>query len=197
MSGHNRWSQIKHKKGTADQKRGQLFSKLSQLISLAARHGTDPDGNQELKNAIEKARAVDMPKDNIDRAIQRVTEKGAAQLEELTIEVVGPEGSAWLISAITDNRNRTMGELKVILNEHGLKLATPGAVGWMFERSPSGMVAKYPTSPNPELQEKLDHAVSALEEQADVQTIYPNYAHSRNWSGHDNYWLWDNRKRSS
>lgn len=180
MSGHNRWSQIKHKKGATDQKRGQLFSKLSQLISLAARRGTDPEGNQELKNAIEKARAVDMPKENIERAIQRASDKSTTQLEELTIEVVGPEGSAWIINAITDNRNRTMGEIKIILNEHNLKLATPGAVGWMFERGPGGMTAKYPISPNPVLQEKLDQAMSALEEQADTQVIYPNYAHSGN-----------------
>ena len=100
MSGHSKWSQIKHKKGVADQKKGQLFSKLSKVISMAARRGIDQVMNIELKNAVEKAREASMPKENIERAIKRVSDKNIAQLEELTIEAVGPESLALIITAV-------------------------------------------------------------------------------------------------
>src|SRR3989344_4091336 len=121
MSGHSKWSQIKHKKGVADQKKGRIFSKLSKVISMAARRGPDPAMNMELKNAIEKAKEASMPKENIERAIKRVSDKNAAQLEDLVIEAIGPESLALIITAITDNKNRTMGEVKNILSEYNYK----------------------------------------------------------------------------
>ena len=108
MSGHSRWSQIKHKKGANDKKRAQLFSKLSKLISLAARKGANPETNMELKNAIEQARSFDVPNDNIERAIKKASDKSATQLEELSIEAIGPGGIALKIKAITDHSNRTI-----------------------------------------------------------------------------------------
>src|SRR3989344_4801240 len=117
MSGHSKWSQIKHKKALTDKKKGQIFSKLSRLITLAAKKGTDPKSNPSLAQAIENARAVNMPNDNIERAIKKVSEKDQTQLEELSIEALGPSGVALKIRAITDNRNRTMAEIKKILTE--------------------------------------------------------------------------------
>src|SRR3989338_41061 len=122
MSGHSKWSQIKHQKALTDKKKGQLFSKTSKLISLAARKGTSPENNLELKNAIEKARAMNMPNDNIQRAIKKVSDKSEAQLEELSIEAIGPGGIALRIKAITDNKNRTISEIKNILNDHASKM---------------------------------------------------------------------------
>src|SRR3989344_5828571 len=141
MSGHSKWSQIKHKKGAADQKKGQLFSKLSKVISMAARRGPDPAMNVELKNAIEKAKEASMPKENIERAIKRVSDKNAAQLEELVIEAIGPESLALIITAITDNKNRTMAEVKKILSEFNYK---QGSVMWGFTKQGKDFVPQYP-----------------------------------------------------
>ena len=175
MSGHSKWSQIKHKKGVADQKKGQLFSKLSKIISLAARHGTDPEMNVELKNAIEKAREANMPKENIERAIKRVSDKNAAQLEELTIEVIGPESLALIITAITDNKNRTMGEVKNILSEFGYKIAQQGAVLWMFDKKEQEFVPKYPVQNLSEnTKNSLEKILEKLDDNEDVQEVYEN-----------------------
>ena len=114
MSGHSRWSQIRHKKALTDQKKGQIFSKLSRLITLAAKKGIDPKTNPTLSQTIEKAKATNMPKENIDRAVKKVSDKDQGQLEELLIEALGPEGIALRIKAITDNRNRTFPEIKKI-----------------------------------------------------------------------------------
>src|SRR5438094_3565486 len=136
MSGHSHWATIKHKKGAIDAKRGKLWSKLSRAIIIAARHGGgDPSMNLKLRYAIDKAREVSMPKDNIDRAIKRGTgESGGEALEELTYEGFGPGGTAILIDVMTDNRNRTSGEVRKILERAGGKLGSAGNVGYLFER---------------------------------------------------------------
>ena len=125
MSGHSKWSQIKRQKGVADAKRGQVFTKLAKIVTVAAkRGGGDPAMNPSLRVAIEQARAENMPKDNIDRAIKRGTgELGGAVIEELRYEVYGPAGVAIVIDAVTDNPNRTTAEVKATLNKHGGKLA--------------------------------------------------------------------------
>lgn len=177
MSGHNKWQQIRHKKGIADQKKGQLFSKLSKVISIAARHGTDPAMNVELKNAIEKAKEASMPKENIERAIKRVADKNAAQLEELVIEVIGPESLALIITAITDNKNRTMGKVRNILSEFGWKVAQQGAMMWMFDKKDQEFVPKYPienTSEN--TKSNLEKLLEKLEDHEDIQEVYDNSA---------------------
>ena len=175
MSGHSKWSQIKHKKGVADQKKGQLFSKLSKVISMAARRGADPEMNIELKNAIEKAREANMPKENIERAIKRVSDKNAAQLEELIIEAVGPESLALIITAITDNKNRTMGEVKNILAEHGYKIAQQGAALWMFDKQGRKFVPKYPVDNLSEsTKNSLEKIMEKLDGNEDTQEVYVN-----------------------
>ena len=137
MSGHSKWSSIKHKKGAADARRGQLFSKLSRAIIVAAKEGgADPSGNLALQNAIEKARSYSMPKDNIERAIAKGSgsDAEAASFETVVYEGYGPEGVAVLVEALTDNRNRTASEVRHAFTKHGGNLGTTGAVAWQFER---------------------------------------------------------------
>jgi YebC/PmpR family DNA-binding regulatory protein len=137
VSGHSKWSSIKHKKGAADSKRGQLFSKLSRAIIVAAKEGgPDPAGNLALQNAIEKARSYSMPKDNIERAIAKGSgaEADAASFETVVYEGYGPEGVAVLVEAVTDNRNRTASEVRHLFSKYGGNLGTTGAVAWQFER---------------------------------------------------------------
>ncbi|MGZ4385831.1 MAG: YebC/PmpR family DNA-binding transcriptional regulator [Gaiellaceae bacterium] len=137
MSGHSKWSSIKHKKGAADIKRGKLFSKLSRAIIVAAREGgPDPEGNLALQNAIEKARSYSMPKDNIERAVARGAGADAASgaFETVVYEGYGPSGVALLVEALTDNRNRTASEVRHSFDKYGGNLGTDGSVAWLFER---------------------------------------------------------------
>jgi YebC/PmpR family DNA-binding regulatory protein len=137
VSGHSKWSTIKHKKGAADAKRGQLFTKLSRAIIVAAKDGgPDPAGNLALQNAIEKARSYSMPKDTIERAIARGSgaDADASAFETVVYEGYGPEGVAVLIEALTDNRNRTASDVRHVFSKHGGNLGTTGAVAWLFER---------------------------------------------------------------
>jgi YebC/PmpR family DNA-binding regulatory protein len=137
VSGHSKWSTIKHKKGAADAKRGQLFTKLSKAIIVAAKEGgPDPAANLSLQNAIEKAKSYSMPKDTIERAIARGagTDADAAAYETIVYEGYGPEGVAVLVEALTDNRNRTASEVRHLFAKHGGNLGTTGAVAWLFER---------------------------------------------------------------
>lgn len=136
MSGHSKWATIKRKKGAADAKRGQLFSKLSRAIIVAAKEGGgDPDANAALANAIQKARDHSMPKDNIERAIQRGAGSGEGDAyEAITYEGYAPGGVAVICSILTDNRNRTASDLRHIFTKNGGSLATPGSVAWQFER---------------------------------------------------------------
>ena len=137
MSGHSKWSSIKHKKGAADAKRGQLFSKLSRAILVAAKEGGgDPANNLALQNAIEKARSYSMPKDNIDRAIAKGSgaDADADAFETIVYEGYGPEGVALIVEALTDNRNRTAADVRHLFSKHGGNLGATGAVSWQFER---------------------------------------------------------------
>lgn len=136
MSGHSHWATIKHKKGAIDAKRGKLWSKLSRAIIIAARNGGgDPNMNLKLRYAIDKARSVSMPKDNIDRAIKRGTgDMEGVVFEEITYEGYGPGGVAILVDVLTDNRNRTAGELRKIFEKGGGKMGSAGNVAFLFER---------------------------------------------------------------
>jgi YebC/PmpR family DNA-binding regulatory protein len=137
VSGHSKWSSIKHKKGAADAKRGKLFTKLSNAIIAAAREGgAEPAANLALQNAIEKARSYSMPKENIERAIGRGSgaEADGAHYETVVYEGYGPEGVAVLVEALTDNRNRTASEVRHLFSKHGGNLGATGAVAWQFER---------------------------------------------------------------
>jgi len=137
VSGHSKWSTIKHKKGAADAKRGKLFTKLSKAIIVAAKEGgPDPAANLSLQNAVEKARSYSMPKDTIERAIARGagTDADAAAYETIVYEGYGPDGVAVLVEALTDNRNRTASDVRHTFAKHGGNLGTTGAVAWLFER---------------------------------------------------------------
>jgi YebC/PmpR family DNA-binding regulatory protein len=137
MSGHSKWSSIKHKKGAADARRGKLFSKLSRAIIVAAREGgPDPAGNLALQNAIEKARSYSMPKDNIERAIARGSgaDTDADAFEHVTYEGYGANGVAVIVEALTDNRNRTASEVRHIFSKNDGNLGGSGSVAWLFER---------------------------------------------------------------
>src|SRR3954452_9601079 len=136
MSGHSKWSSIKHKKGAADATRGKLFSKLSRAIIVAAKEGGgDPANNLSLANAIEKARSYSMPKDNIDRAIAKGTGEGAeGNFETVVYEGYAADGVAVLVEALTDNRNRTAADVRHAFSKHGGSLGTTGSVSYLFER---------------------------------------------------------------
>ena len=134
MSGHSKWASIRHKKGALDAKRGKIFSKLIKEITVAARlGGGDPDGNPRLRAAIQAAKAQNMPKDNIARAIKKGTgELGGTSYEEYNYEAYGPGGVAMMMNCLTDNRNRTVADIKHVFERHGGNLGEPGCVSWMF-----------------------------------------------------------------
>lgn len=136
MSGHSKWANIKHKKEKTDFAKGKLYTKLSRLISVAAREGGgDPDSNSRLKDAIAKAREANLPNDNIQRAIQKGTgELEGVSYEELVYEGYGPGGAAIMVDLMTDNRNRTAGEMRHIFDKHGGSLGSSGCVAWMFNK---------------------------------------------------------------
>jgi len=162
MSGHSHAKTIKHQKEITDKKRGQIFSKMSRLLSVAAKEGgTNPETNAKLRIAMETAKKWNLPKDNIERAIKKGSgELTGEKLEEFLFEGYGPEGIALMIEGITDNKNRTLGEVKKILHEQGGKLVGEGAVKWMFERKGSLTV-------NGQDQNKEDLELMAIEAGAD------------------------------
>jgi YebC/PmpR family DNA-binding regulatory protein len=135
MSGHSKWATIKHKKAALDAKRGKAFTRLIKEITIAARSGGDPDGNPRLRTAVTAAKAVSMPAENIKRAIMRGTgELEGGQIDEIMFEGYGPGGAAVLVSVATDNRNRTVSEIRHIFSKNGGNLGEQGSVAWMFER---------------------------------------------------------------
>ena len=135
MSGHSKWHTIKHKKAAIDAKRGKIFTRLIKEIMIAARSGGDPDSNARLRTAITAAKAGSMPADNIKRAIMRGTgELEGGQIDEITFEGYGPGGAAVLVSVATDNRNRTVSEIRHVFGKYGGNLGEQGSVGWMFAR---------------------------------------------------------------
>ena len=136
MAGHNKWSSIKHKKGAKDAKRSRVWTKITKEVTVAARlGGGDMDGNPRLRSAVTAARAANMPKDNIERAIKKGTgELEGVNYEEVTYEGYGPEGVALMVDALTDNTNRTVSEVRSVFNKRGGNMGAPGAVAWMFEQ---------------------------------------------------------------
>lgn len=134
MAGHNKWSKIKRDKGVNDAKRGAVFTKIGNQIAIAARSGADPTLNSALALAIDKAKSVNMPMANIQRAIDRVSDKAAAQLEEVVYEGYGPSGIAIIVEAATDNKNRTYPDVRHAFTKNGGNIAEPGSVAFQFER---------------------------------------------------------------
>lgn len=170
MAGHSKWKQIKHKKGATDLARGRLFSKLANIITVAAKGGSDPQFNPTLRGAIETAKKNQMPQENISRAIKRATERG--DLEELLIEAYGPEGVGILVEAITDNRNRTISEVKALFKDYDTKLADPGSLLWSFEKTEEGYKPKFAPKASEGAREKIKDLIEKLEERDDVKEIY-------------------------
>jgi YebC/PmpR family DNA-binding regulatory protein len=165
MSGHSKWSTIKRKKGAQDAKRGKIFTKIGRELEIAAREGPDPDVNFKLRLVIEKARQANMPKDNIERAIRRGAglEKGRA-LEDLTFEGYGPHGVAMLVHVTTDNRNRSVAEVRSTFSRHGGNLGESGCVAWLFE--PKGYITIAVNDSDPD-----ELAMVAIEAGADDVTV--------------------------
>ena len=170
MAGHSKWKNIKQKKDKADQERGKLFSKLSQNISAAAKDNADPRFNPTLRSAIDQAKKANMPQANIDRAIKRASESG--DREDLVLEIYGPDGIGILAEASTDNRNRTISEIKVILKNNDAKLGDPGSLAWAFEKSDDGYTPKFQAQASKEALDKVKKLISALEEHSEVNQIY-------------------------
>jgi YebC/PmpR family DNA-binding regulatory protein len=169
MSGHSKWSTIKRQKGANDAKRGAIFTKLGNQIAIAARGGTDPNMNSALALAIEKAKAANMPSANIERSIQRAADKSAAQLEEVMYEGYGPGGVAVLVQCATDNRNRTLPEVRSAFNKHGGNLAEPGSVSFQFSRK--GVIRVEGTSEDIQLHAIEAGADDVAEEPENEETV--------------------------
>lgn len=185
MSGHSRWAQIKHKKVATDAKKGKLFSRLSKMLTIAAKEkGPDPKTNSRLATAIEEARKENLPKENIERAIKRASEKEGLALKEVTYEAFGPGGSALIITAVTDNSNRTTNEIKHILSLHDGKLGVEGSAMWAFDRAGDEYKAKFPRQLSPEDFKKFESLLEALSEQDAVENVYSNISDSDESFGH-------------
>ena len=176
MSGHSKWSQIKHKKGAEDSKRSKLFSQISRVITLAAREkGIDPTLNPSLRAAIEKAQQVNMPKDTIERAVTKAA-SNEDQLMRVLYEAYGPGGVAIVIEGITDNNNRTFAEVRVILEDHEAKMA-PGSAIWAFKKERDAWKPSTMVPVDDETRKKIDELAEKLLEHEDVQEVYTNLKH--------------------
>ena len=176
MSGHNKWANIHVRKEAMDKKRGKTFSKVVKVIEIAARRGSDPITNPSLRTAIEKAKEVNMPNDNIQRAIKKGSgENKEGQLEEITYEAYGPGGSAIIIEVITDNKNRIVSELKHILASFSGTLSGTGSVTYMFDRQGTDWVPKYPMDiADQATKDQIIKLFETLDDNDDVNEIYSN-----------------------
>ena len=176
MSGHNKWSQIKHKKGITDAKKSQLFSKLAKFLTVEAKIAKGNASSPNLRAAIEKARKANMPLDNIERAIKKASDTGA-QMESITYEAYGPGGAGIIIETLTDSKNRTAQDVKHILSKNEASLAGIGAVKWAFSSS-AGQAEKWMPTTTVSLEdedlEKLEKLVDELEANDDVQEVFTN-----------------------
>src|ERR671936_1631468 len=171
MSGHSKWSTIKHKKAVTDARKGQQFTKMAREITIAAREGGgNPEANYRLRLAIEKARSVNMPHDNIQRAIKRGTgELAGTQIEQLRFEGYGPHGVAIMVDTVTDNRNRTSSDIRNLFTRSGGNLGTSGSVGWMFTRQGEIVVDANGRDPDENALEAI--ALGASDARVDGKTV--------------------------
>lgn len=176
MAGHNKWSKIKHKKAATDAAKSKVFSKMARLISVESKKANGDTASPGLRAAIDAARAVNMPKDNIDRAVAKGTSAETASLESILYEMYGPSGVAVLIDILTDNRNRTAAEIRHLLSKSGYELATPGSAAWAFTKTLDGYEANTTVAITDEDGEKLEKLMEALDEHDDVQNVYTNAA---------------------
>lgn len=174
MSGHNKWSKIKHKKAASDAKKSNIYSKLVKLIQVESKAANGNVDSPGLRAAIEKAKAENMPKENIERAIKKGASNDSAAMEVVTYEAYGPGGCALIIEGLTDNKNRTAQEVKHALTKNGLQLAAPGSASWAFTKTAEGWEAQTTTQISPEDGEKLEKVLEQLDDLDDVQDVYTN-----------------------
>jgi YebC/PmpR family DNA-binding regulatory protein len=172
VSGHNKWSQIKHKKAASDGQKSRVFSKHAQVIAMESKKAKGDVSYPSLAAAIERAKKDSMPKDNIERAVTKGKSADAAALEETHYETFGPGGTALLITAVTDNPNRTTPEIRHLLSRAGYQLGAVGSAMWAFTKSGDRYVPMSPIELNDEDGEKLALLIEAIEEHDDVQEIY-------------------------
>lgn len=174
MSGHSKWHSIKHKKGAADAKRGKVFTKHARLITIAARAGADPDLNAALRAAIDYAKADNVPNDNIERAIKKGAggDADGAQLSEVYYEGFGPEGVAMMIHTITDNRNRSVSNVRTIMTKNGGNLGELGSVAWMFERKGYALVEGSAAKMDEIELQLIEFGADEIERDGDVFEVY-------------------------
>ena len=165
MSGHNKWSKIKHKKAATDAQKGKVFSKHSALITMEVKKANGDANSPSVVAAIERAKKDSMPKDNIERAVQKGCGTGADSLEEALYEGYGPGGAAILIEVVTDNNKRTAPEIRHIFSKAGLELGTPGSAAWAFTKTNDGYVPNTPMELDDATGEKLADFIEKLEEQ--------------------------------
>jgi YebC/PmpR family DNA-binding regulatory protein len=168
MSGHSKWATIKHKKGALDAKRGKIFTRLIKEIVIAARSGGSPESNSRLRTAITAAKAGSMPAENIKRAIMRGTgEIEGGQIDEVTFEGYGPGGAAVLVNCATDNRNRTVSEIRHAFSKNGGNLGEPGSVAWMFERKSQVVIEKEKATEDQLMELALDAGADDVRDMGD------------------------------
>lgn len=172
MSGHNKWSKIKHKKGASDAQKSRLFSKHARIITVESRKAAGNIASPNLSAVIERAKKDSMPKENIDRAIAKGKSTESASLMEVVYETYGPGGVAIIITAVTDNSNRTTPEIRHLLTKNGYSLGTTGSASWAFIKTDTGYKPTNHTGISDEDGEKLATLIEALEEHDDVQDIF-------------------------
>lgn len=172
MSGHNKWSKIKHKKAATDAQKSKIFSKHAALITMEARKAGGDANSAGVLAAVERAKKDSMPKENIERAISKGSGTGGAVLEQIVFEGYGPGGVALLIEVVTDNNNRTAPEIRHVFTKAGLELGTPGSAMWAFSKTADGYVPNAPLEIDDATGEKLAEFIEKLEEQDDVISVY-------------------------
>jgi len=172
MSGHNKWSKIKHKKAATDAQKSKIFSKHSMLISMEAKKANGDLSAPGLLAAIERAKKDSMPKDNIEKAVAKGSGSDGSALEEVLFEMFGPGGTAIIVTAVTDNNNRTAPEIRHILSKAGYQLGAPGSAVWAFTKTEAGYLPNTPVDLSDTDGEKLADLIEKLEEHDDVQEVY-------------------------
>lgn len=175
MSGHSKWSQIKRQKGVTDAARSRVFSRYARLIAMESKRANGILTAPGLSAAIARAKAENMPKDNIERAISKGASKDSGNLEQVIYEAYGPAGVAIIVDALTDNKNRTTPEIKHLFSKLGFEVAAPGAASWAFNKVGAAFVPNEPlTDISGDDEEKLENILEALDEHEDVQAIFTN-----------------------
>ncbi len=174
MSGHNKWSKIKNRKAVTDARKSKIFTKMVRLLTVEAKKAKGNVDSPGLRTAIEKAKSVNVPNENIERAVKKATDNSAGEMESVTYEAYGPGGVAVIIEGLTDNRNKAAAEVKHILSKHGSTLATIGSAAWAFEKTREGWVPKTTTPISEEDFGKLEMLAEELEDNDEVQEVFTN-----------------------